>query len=191
MFFNEDCMKRNGKSAPEDCLDCSEVFVLNLNSMDEISIISDLLVLKMMQSECWQPHGAEVAFILGYTVTRTSINAIEHGILDLSRNDKKELKAKLKEEYEDYIIDKWQEKGLPVAIKLCVNEKRVLLGINGASGELSFNDEGFTSLPESELQEPADGGIDVLRSFGHSLYRNEKGNAIICHFKRPDTCSTC
>lgn len=128
----------------------------------------------MLSCMCPEPDVASLGF------TEVLMNAVEHGNLGFTYEDKKELM--LKDQWQDAISEKLSQDAhchKKVTVHLMRTEEKVVVTVED-EGE-GFDHEKHMSFDPAKLDDPNGRGIALanLHSFDEMKY-NKKGNAVTC-----------
>lgn len=186
MPFDDDCVNKHRNSYEADCNACSDDQChYTLSRMADIEPLADTIIKTILRKKAWEDCARKASFVIRYAVYEMCINAVEHGILNIGYDAKIRLKNETPGEYEDLIEAMWQAVGVPIMVSLCFNDEKVVLGVHDDGKGFDFNQDRFSRIPEDKILEQCGKGLAILRSFSVRLYWNEKGNSILCVYRRP------
>jgi len=175
------CMNRNLFPGQRNCSNCTFRHPYKITSFDEIDVlakdIADFTLTEVKRAWCSE----KIKFFIHLVLMEAIPNAAEHGIAGIASVEKKELIKK--SGYECFfkaIAAKWAESGKPIAVTVCVNAERILLGVHdyGEGFDSHMSDLDLDS--QGDLLEVSGRGLKMLHRMGIGLHWNEKGNSILC-----------
>ncbi len=180
------CIEKHRSKTHLECNACSDNQGYTLTNLRQIDDLSEKIVNAAIEFPEWKPYHAKLEYTITLTVHETCTNAIEHGILGLDKQRKKQLLAELEEKYVAYVEAEWKRKGIGIHISVCLNADRILIGVHDEGDGFDFSQEGFAAVKESDLLDFSGRGLAMMEGMGVKLQWNRRGNSVLCSFQRPD-----
>lgn len=162
------------------CNTCNHNLEFRVFSFDEIgSLVYQILAHVFESPERTWDH-EKTRFYVNLVSNEAIVNAVEHGILGLGLEKKKQVIKETEEGYTKYIQDRWLEKGEPVTVSLCVDSERILLGYHDGGKGFDYTDCSPEPFSDHNILEPSGKGLAMLKGLGIVLHWNKKGNSLLC-----------
>ena len=180
------CMHReSGADYYLSCESCDKNLAFKLFSFDEIAPLVDKITEYIFESDEMTWDKNKTRFFVSLIANETVINAVEHGILKIGFEEKREAIKKSVEGYTKHIQGKWRKAGMPVTVSLCVDPEHILLGFHDSGKGFDYHNYSQTPIFKDNVMEPSGRGLALLGDLGVQLYWNKEGNTIWCSI--PDT----
>ena len=162
------------------CSSCEQNLVFEVASFDKIDSLIDEVIDHVYESieRTWDIE--KTRFIVNLVINESIINAVEHGILNIGYEDKKTAIENMQNEYTKFIEKKWLEKNIPVAVSLCVDSERVLLGFHDNGDGFDYHEYAMKPFGDEKRLEQSGKGLAILKGLGVIIQWNEKGNSVFC-----------
>lgn len=157
-----------------------------LHTLPQINELSEDIIHEAARFPEWAPHRTRLAYTVTLTMHETCMNAIEHGLLGLNKEEKKGLLADLQERYIAYVEERWKSANVPIYVSVCFNPDRILIGVHDDGEGFDFNLSRFSRIEDSEMMDFSGRGLTILKGMNIQLYWNKKGNSVLCSYRRPD-----
>lgn len=182
MPFEPECIEKHRDQAHLTCGTCSDSHSYELTRIEQLNGISRKIIDYATQLPEWQTHPARMAYIVPMIVHETCMNAIEHGVLDIDKREKRKIIADLGDQYLGWVEKQWLAKNTPLSITTCINDQRILVGIHDSGTGFDATKNDLVTISDSELLELSGRGMVILRGLGVKLYWNKEGNTILCSY---------
>lgn len=180
------CMhKGSGADYYLNCASCDKNMAFKLFSFDEIAPLVNKITEHIYESDEMTWDRNKTRFFVSLIVNETVINAVEHGILEIDFEEKREAIKKSDESYTKHVQDKWLEAKKPVIVSLCVDTEHILLGFHDSGKGFDSHNYSQTLISKDNEMELSGRGLALLGDLGVQLYWNKEGNTIWCSI--PDT----
>jgi len=185
MSVQDDCILRHRARTHLHCNCLYSGSVHTIASLSRIDEIADTIIKKADFFPSWMLSKAKLTYSVTLIIHEACMNAIEHGVLRLTRDDKRRLLEELEERYIEHISDQYDKSQTPIRVTVCMNNERVLIGVHDDGPGFEFNKSENSSIAETDLMACSGRGLAMLKGMGVSLNWNEKGNSILCRFDNP------
>jgi len=183
---SEACIEKHRANEHLDCKICPGAKSYQLRSLPQINDLSEDIIRTAALLPEWAPHRQRLAYTVTLTMHETCMNAVEHGLLGLCKEEKKRLMEEMQERYIAYVEERWKASCTPIFVSVCFNPDRVLIGVHDDGLGFDFNLDRFSTIDESSLMDFSGRGLAILKGMNIQLYWNKKGNSVLCSFRRPD-----
>lgn len=174
------CMHKETSADYLNCDSCDKNMVFKLFSFNDIDSLVDRITEYVFKSDEITWDKDKTRFFVKLIANETIINAVEHGILKIGFDEKREAIKKSVEDYTKHIQNKWLEAGVPVTVCLCVETKRILLGFHDGGKGFDYHTYARATITKDNVLEPSGRGFAILKDLGVQLNWNKEGNTVFC-----------
>ncbi len=165
---------------------CAENEIFDLVSIEQIDSLSEKIIAKARKLPDWQPHISRLGYLLTLTMHEACMNAVEHGLLGLNKEEKRRLIEGMQERYLVDVARRWRATGKSIQVSLCINSRSVVVGVHDDGQGFDYNKTHFSPMNEEDVLAVSGRGLLILKSLGVRLFWNEAGNTVLCSFRREE-----
>ncbi len=165
---------------------CSENEIFPLSAIDEIDGLSEKIISKARKVPEWQPYLSRLAYLMTFTMHETCMNAVEHGLLGMNKETKRQMMEEMQERYLDDVNRRWRASGKTVQVTVCINKRSVVVGVHDDGGGFDYSKDQYSPMNEEDVLAVSGRGLLILKSLGVRLFWNKAGNTVLCSFRRDE-----
>lgn len=160
--------------------------IFKLSTIEEIDGLSEQIISKVRKYPEWQPCIAQLGYLLIFTMHEACMNAVEHGLLGMSKETKRRLMEEMQERYLEDVSARWRATGKTVQVSVCINYVHVSVGVHDDGGGFDYNKTHYSPMNEEDVLAVSGRGLLILKSLGVRLFWNKPGNTVLCSFRRDE-----
>ncbi len=165
---------------------CAENEIFSLTTIDEIDGLSEKIISKARKYPEWHPYISRLAYLLTFTMHEACMNAVEHGLLGMDKEIKRQQIEEMQERYLESVSRRWRATGKPVQVSVCINIRSVVVGVHDEGGGFDYTKSHFSPMNEQDILAVSSRGLVILKSLGVRLFWNKEGNTVLCSFRRDE-----
>ncbi len=184
MPIRTDCIDRHRNQEFLECHICSENEVFHLSSLGDIDGLSEKIMGKARKYREWTPHLARLGYLVTFTVHETCMNAVEHGLLGFTKEQKRIKSEAMEEGYLNFIDAEWRRIGTLVRVSVCMNQQSIIVGVHDDGEGFDYSMEHYSPMDDDDILATSGRGLLILKSLGVKLFWNNPGNTVLCSFRR-------
>ena len=175
-----DCLEKHRLQTNVSCSNCSFGLAYSFQSLKELEHIIQQILEDLCNIQDWNKLDEKLALKLSLVIEEAAMNALEHGLLSMSKNEKKLRLKQLNNKYHQHLMGEWKKrKNIPLHITACINGMRILLGFHDDGSGYDFPILSLNGDNSIEDYAPNGRGLSILREYS-DMYLNEQGNTLLC-----------